>query len=270
MGRIKTESFSSISTFRQCPRKYYYRYLQKAEEVPVEALERGKRVHEAIQKRDCKKGGEEVKFALATMGRSARTPYKLADVQNLVHVQDKEPVVELVEERFALSATWEPTHWEDDTAIFRGVVDYARVRIDRAGLAERLRAGGGLLLEDLISGVDLVDWKTGKARSERKQLTWYSLFFFAEYPSLLETTCQNVYVTEAKKSPVWRVTRDRAPEIQAEIEGALEQIRREDTWRERPTPLCNYCPHKATCLEETGWGNSPQKELLRRSESLPW
>lgn len=46
----RIQSPSSINTFKQCPRKYYYQYILKlAQKVPSIHLQRGKIVHEALE-----------------------------------------------------------------------------------------------------------------------------------------------------------------------------------------------------------------------------
>lgn len=42
-------SYSQIKLFKQCPRKWYYRYVQKKEDVPNKYLHFGSAVHEAIE-----------------------------------------------------------------------------------------------------------------------------------------------------------------------------------------------------------------------------
>lgn len=46
-GRM--QSPSSINTFRQCPRKYYYRYIKKLPDKPGIALVRGRVVHSVLE-----------------------------------------------------------------------------------------------------------------------------------------------------------------------------------------------------------------------------
>ena len=48
MGR-RVESPSSINTFKQCPRKYYYVYVKKLETLPSIHLIRGKIVHSVLE-----------------------------------------------------------------------------------------------------------------------------------------------------------------------------------------------------------------------------
>ncbi|MEK6874155.1 MAG: PD-(D/E)XK nuclease family protein [Nanoarchaeota archaeon] len=44
------ESPSSINTFKQCPRKYYYRYIEKLPSQPSIATTRGRIVHSVLEK----------------------------------------------------------------------------------------------------------------------------------------------------------------------------------------------------------------------------
>lgn len=264
---MRTESYSSMNTFQQCARKYHYRYREGLQDEPGPQLVYGKRVHKNIEKR--LPAGKEEKFAFEVMGRKVPTRYQLVAPPRLIVVHGQTAFIELQEHKFALSPAWLPIDFNDPEAFFRGVMDYVKIEINRERLRQSLISGGDLLLEDLISKVSIVDWKTRKSKSDRRQLSWYSLYWLSLYENLPEVSCQVVYLSEEKKSPEWIVKRGKILKIQGEIETVLERIRSEQLWRPRPSPLCNWCSFKKTCLQETSWENGTLNELVERGP-LAW
>ena len=87
MRRI--ESASSINTYKQCPRKYYYRYIEQLPDKPNIHAVRGNIVHSALEhffKIDPKKIGEDFIKDLSL---------KLDKLFDLFWVQNKEKLIEL-------------------------------------------------------------------------------------------------------------------------------------------------------------------------------
>ena len=275
----KTESFSSIGSFGKCKRQYYYRYVEKPEVTEIiECLEHGTRVHADVSilgeglkvkskkgkniKENDERARKEVNFALKKLGKRRRTKYKVSDYQRSILGHGQTACIEFFEQRYALTPEWKLTPFFDDSALFRGILDYVRVDIDKERLIESLKEGKDLLLDDFIGKVKIIDWKTGKYRNERKQLNYYSLFVFTQFENLEEINCQNVFLTEEKEGPEWIVKRESMKKFQDEIVESIEKIRGEKNFEPSPSPLCKYCQFKETCIAEFDWEMQTAASLL--------
>jgi hypothetical protein len=142
-------SFSSLTSFEQCPKRYYHIKVAKdVVETPHEATTWGKTVHTHLENR-------------ARDGTPL--PSVLADMEPLVARIVDTPGIKLVEQQWAVNEQLKPTGWFDADAWCRGIVDIGVLTGKRAVM---------------------LDWKTGKRKVDSDQLQLFAGLAFSHYPDL--------------------------------------------------------------------------------------
>jgi len=130
----------------------------------------------------------------------------------------------LVESKLAVDHDLEPCTWDSEDAYFRGIIDVAVVKGDKAYA---------------------FDWKTGRQKDDHDQLNLFSALLFAHYPALEQVASayvwlQNSAVTSAvmfrsEVSDVWAHLATRVHQLVKALE--------HDNWPARPSGLCKrWCP----------------------------
>lgn len=204
-------SFSSLSTFKTCPRKYYGEYILKLgkDEPQTEVQLYGIRVHKAFEERQ---------------RDDLQLPVDLRVHEGYMKKLDEVPGKVLVERKVALNLKLEPTGFFAPDVWWRGVIDFQK----RGEKHSRI-----------------VDYKTGKMKSELLQLKLFGLFAFLEGAETVEA---EFYWTQTQATTPWRADRSQIPVILKEIMPDLAQYKRafnDDLWPPRKNGLCRkYCPVK--------------------------
>ncbi len=185
MARV--ESPSSINTYKQCPRKYYYQYIRKLESLPSIHLIRGKIVHAAIEgffKSDT--SSTEWETAEIDMQRSLLSLFhekwiSAADELGQLDVDipffEKESVLML---NNFLSKLFSKL---DRSVPFSEAWEKARPESEVFYSSDELKVRGYIdAVEQLDQEVRLIDYKTSKksviTESYRLQLAIYALLYY--------------------------------------------------------------------------------------------
>lgn len=210
-------SYSGLTAFEDCPRRFWLTKVAKlVEEPPTQATDWGIEVHKHLELR-------------ATEG--APLPEYLAEWEHLFARLDQAPHKVFAERKIALTRNLEPTGFFDSDCWYRGVVDLA------------------------VAGKQamLLDWKTGKVKDNHDQLKLFSLAWMAEHPTT--ERCRTAYVwLKFGKVTSLDVHRDQIPVLWQEF---IPRVRRleaaydADKWPARVSGLCNgwcpateqHCPH---------------------------
>lgn len=204
-------SYSFFSAFDQCPRKAQHKFVLR--DVPKEespALEHGRRVHEALEKR--------------LNGNETPLPDDLQFYEPFA--QALEPHNPHVEIGLGITAQGKGTSFWSPNAFLRGKVDVAITHDERCAI---------------------LDWKTGKVREDPLELEIFSLLIKCNNSDLSSFKGRYVWLKEMKigkpyvLSPTraWDYVKRRDEQVQA-----LE--RRGGEWPANSGPLCPWCPVK-TC-----------------------
>lgn len=144
-------SYSSISLFQQCPRKYYHlRVVKDIVEPESEAMLYGTLVHKAAE--------DYIKDGVAV-------PEKFAYITPALDTLKMIPGEKLCEYKMGLTADLKPCDFFADDVWFRGVADLLVVKDDTA---------------------HIVDYKTGKSSqyADVKQLELMALAVFKHFPHI--------------------------------------------------------------------------------------
>jgi hypothetical protein len=209
-------SYSSLTAFENCPRRYYLTRVSKQVAEPgTEATKWGTEVHTALENRV--KDGTPV-------------PESMQKWQPLCDRIQSYGGEVFTERQYALTADFRPTEWRSPDAWVRGIVD------------------AGVLLGNRAV---LIDWKSGRPKADSDQLKLFAAFVFHTEPKIDKVSTAFVWLVHNKITKE-KFTRADVSNI---WQGFLPRVRRleiayeNDKWEARPSGLCRaWCPvGKALC-----------------------
>lgn len=217
-----TWSYSSISLFQQCPRKYHrLRIVKDIVEPPQQHLIYGTEVHEAAENYVCKDKSLDPKYGFLKPTLDA--------LKSL-------PGMKLCEYEMGITKEFKPCGFYDENVWFRGIADLLVIDEDRA---------------------HLVDYKTSKSSqyADRKQLELLALLVFKHFPHVESIKAGLVFVVaeDLVKAAYTQEVQEKAwakwlPEIQR-----LEKAMETNVWNPVPNFTCRkFCP--VTDCEHNGKG----------------
>lgn len=171
--RFSPYSFSKISTYNTCPKKFDYQYVQKIGDIVVDnpALAKGRCIHSILEyypevKDDIKNDNyyeiaKEIcdKFILSDLGH---------------YVTSNKP--KFAEQKIALDNKLEPCDYKSQNVLFKGIVDQVLIDDD-------------LYLNDFKSG-KYVDFKY----QGFEQLMFYAIYFFKKFQNIKKIHISYLYV----------------------------------------------------------------------------
>jgi hypothetical protein len=206
-----TWSYSSISLFQQCPRKYHrLRVVKDIVEPPQQHLIYGTDVHEAAENYICK---------------SIDLPAKYSAFKNILDTLKKIPGEKYCEYEMGLTKNLEPCAFKASDVWFRGIADLLVIDGDSA---------------------HIIDYKTGKSSqyADTKQLELLALLTFKHFPQvkiikaglvfLVATDLVKAKFEEGVQASAWQRW---MPEIQR-----LESAYQTNVWNPKPNFTCRkFC-----------------------------
>lgn len=209
-----TWSYSSISLFQQCQRKYYrLRIVKDVAEPHAAHLDYGKEVHKAAEDYVCNDKSLDPRYGFIKPALDA--------LKSL-------PGVKLCEHEMGLTKDFEPCGFRDPEVWFRGIADLLIIDGERA---------------------HLVDYKTGKSSqyADRKQLELLALLVFKHFPDVKNIKAGLVFVVaeDLVKAEYDADIQEKAwgkwlPEIQR-----LEKAMETNVWNAVPNFTCRkFCAVK--------------------------
>lgn len=209
-----TWSYSALSEFIKCPKKYYeIRVAQNYTVIPSEKMIYGTEVHKALE--DYVRDGKE-------LAKNYQRFKSLADT--LINI----PGTKYCEYEMALDTNKQPCPFDSSDRWVRGIVDLLIIDGDYAFI---------------------VDYKTGSNKyPDPKQLRLMALMTFAHFPQVnkikagLLFVMHNSFITE-------EYLKDDIAGSWLKFEQPLKRLDMSyinNSWVPNPSPLCRYCPVK-TC-----------------------
>lgn len=217
---MKPISFTRLEVFKQCPRKYKYKYVDKVEpeQQDFAALVKGRAIHailESYPERTSHKGAERYQkfiepFINSELGRG---------YLGIKHVS---------EVKIGLDDNLEPVSYDDKKAIFRGIVDYTAIH--------------GIL--------NIIDFKTGKFKEQcyqsYDQLIFYAIYFFKRYKHIDKIRISFVYVEHVLENDLI-LERKYLDVYMSELLKSISNLRTESVFPTAKGKLCSWCDFKEHC-----------------------
>lgn len=209
-------SYSSLTTYEQCPRKFYH--LRIAKDVQDEMNEVGlwgNRGHKALEK-----------------SLKNREPLRgeWAKYQPIVDKVAATPGKKVIEYRFGVTEGLRPTKFFGHDVWCRGVIDLQIVGTKNAVT---------------------IDWKFGKVRTNPDQLKLFAATTFVEYPFIQSVRTMYVWLPHNQTTPQVYY-REEADALWGEFQARVARMKRaedEGKWLPEPSGLCHYCPVGPTRCE---------------------
>ena len=219
--QITAWSFSRYSTYKKCPAKAKYLYLDKLKEPSSPALERGAAIHDLAEK--------------YIKGQIRALPPELKEFKDdftALRKQYKKAINGMVvEDQWAFTSSWDQTAWNDWAKC------WVRIKVDCAHHQDQ---------ETLW----VKDWKTGKFRAEMneeymEQLSLYALTALLLHPHINKVRVELVYLDqgvvypEADKPLVY----DRAelPGLKKMWEKRVAPMLKDKKFAPRANDGCRWC-----------------------------
>lgn len=212
-----SHSYSALKLYENCPYRYFRQRISKdIVDAGGEASKHGERVHEYLEHR--------LKSNTALPQEIAPYETLCSSVEHIVGVGGELHI----EKELVLNENLRPTGWWDVDAWLRSKLDILVINGDVA---------------------NVMDWKTGKRKTDQFQMELFAAQVFQHYPE----------VTQVKTSLVWLKTfeldtetylRAGVDRLWAEV---MQRIRRihvsleHDNWPAKPSGLCKFCPARHDC-----------------------
>jgi len=236
-------SASSVKTFEQCPRKYFFNYIEKAPQKEWSHLDLGNLCHKTLEifhnvcinkttKKPLNKIMSEA-FASARLEYPKLDDEKIAEAKQMISdylntiKKTGMPIVKCCEQDFEFEIA--------NNVLVRGYID--RIDITKDGKFK------------------IMDYKTTKNAQylEPFQLLIYGMYLKREYPDI--TGFVGAYVLLKHKSQLKEYTFSITDIEDAEKEMIkyANSIKTENIWPTIPSKLCNYCNFKDICPAQKEW-----------------
>lgn len=209
-------SYTALSTFENCPRQYYRRYILKEKEPETSEMKWGNEVHKQLEER--------LKFDKPLPEGMRQWEPLAGSVKKAARGKDLQ-----TEFGFGVESDLKPCDFFSKRVWGRGKADI-------------------LVVDDTAAWIG--DWKTGKPREKEFQLGVFAGFVFAWYPRVKRIAANNLWLKEHKAGPTYYFSRENdMATIWAAIHSRVKQIEacmNAGSWPERPSGLCGWC-HDKTC-----------------------
>ena len=213
-------SYSSLSLYQQCPKKYYHlRVVKDIKEAPSEAISFGNEIH---------------KLAQEYVANGAPIPEKHKKIEAALESVRNMEGEKLCENKLGLTVDLEPCGFFDKKVWWRGVADIIILQGDKAVT---------------------IDYKTGKNNyPEIKQLEIVSLAIFKHFPQVKKVKAGLMFLfaddlvktsyDADNQDDMWGKWFSDVNQLKASIEN--------DMWNAKPNFTCRgWCPVK-TCVHNEG------------------
>jgi len=237
-------SASSMKTYEQCPKKYYYNYIEKLPKKDWSHLDLGNLCHKTLElfHKNYIQFGTKHKTLAKLMEMSFKEAIKefqntnkeiLLDAKKMLDdylkkvKKDGMPIVKGIEKGFEISLS--------EDVIIRGFID--RVDIIKDG------------------SLQVVDYKTTKNEKylDEFQLLVYGLWLQQEFGSLDYFSGSYVLLKHGSKTKDFEFNNKDLDRIKRKILDYANKIKTEDTWTPIPTILCVWCDFKNICPAHKAW-----------------
>lgn len=217
MARPVAWSYSALSMFENCPRKYHAVKIAKTFSDANKFNMRGDDEHKC--------------FDYYLKGRSP-LPATLQKFQPMLD-KFRSAKGELYSEfQMALTEAYKPCSFKDwDNAWVRSVADLLIVIGDTAVMT---------------------DWKTGKVKDEPDQMQLAAGLIFQHFPAVNTVRSAYMFIHHNATVP-YTFTRQQVPDIWGNFLPRVKRLTlavKTDEWPATPNPLCRFCPVK-TCPHNT-------------------
>lgn len=238
-------SASAVKTYEQCPRKYYFNYIERAPKKQWDHFDLGNVCHRALELFHLEymnNGLEKCKTLTNLMTKSfsaARKEFPKANNKIIAEAKDL-----LKDYLKSVQATGMP--------VVKGVET-----------SFNLKLGKDILLRGFLDRLDImkdtrfriIDYKTTKNVKylDEFQLLVYGLWLKNEHPDIKSFRGSYVLLRHGSKMKEFDFNMEDVGKLEKKLLDYASKINGEEEWPPIPTPLCNWCDFKGICPSQQGW-----------------
>lgn len=213
-------SYSYLQAFETCPKRFYHTKIAKdVIEPQTEALTHGNEVHKALE---------------LAVAENRPLPEKYKTYIPIVEAVKASPGIKKAEMKFGLTKSFAPTTFFAKDVWVRGVLDFTAINGKSA---------------------TVLDWKTGKPKTDGDQMKLFAGATFALYPSVEKVKTGYVWLAH-NKVDAETYTRDDIPAIWNEFIPRVERVEyaiKNSVFNPNPSGLCRaWCPVPRSKCEFSG------------------
>lgn len=213
MSKVVPWSYTSLTSFETCPRRFYLtRVTKEVKEPQSQAMLHGNEVHKALE---------------VSLRDGQPLPEKYSQHQPIIDRLSSKPGTKLIEHKVALTKGFKETSFFSKDCWVRGVVDVGIVQGKSAVV---------------------LDYKTGKPKSDPSQLKLFAGMTLSSFPKVEKVTVGFMWLAHNRMNSDDKAiyTRDDLPVIWEEFSSRvsrMESAERENRFVPKPSGLCReWCP----------------------------
>ncbi len=213
-------SYSKLKNFETCPKRHYhYDVARDIKDAETEEIRFGNRMHDAYAR------------YLQAIGQ-VPLPATFASAQPMLDKLRAAPGKRYIEQKWAITSTFQHANWRGNEAWYRAVVDFA------------LHSPDGEVMT-------IVDWKSGKVKDDPTQLQLLAATAFIHFPRVQRVKAALMFTVHGHAERSEFVRTDQK-EIWTEILPRVKALRTANDAKEYPPKpgfLCRKwcgvvsCPH---------------------------
>jgi hypothetical protein len=207
-------SYSRLSTYEQCGRKFEYLYvLKQVQDQGSEATAYGTRVHEALEK--------------VAKGEGQHTDESAPFSMILASIM-AQPGAHYYEFQMSVNAQLQPCDWFAPDVWVRSIADVLVVNGANAWIG---------------------DYKTGKVKDDPTQLQLFAWMVFTYFPEVQVVKTSFLWLKTGDITNM-RFTRQMMPHLWSALATRFDRLQESvDTgfFKPKPSPLCGWCPAQDIC-----------------------
>ena len=217
---INRWSYSRLGTYESCPKKAYYRYIEKIPEEQHPAAERGIKIHglaEQYIKGELEEMPKEL-YLFYEGFEQLREDYKKGDV--------------CVEERWAFNLSWEKSNWDSEDTWGRYIID---AFVKQGAYAK------------------IIDFKTGRFKGHnegyKNQCTLYACCIFNRFPDV-EKIDTELWYLDHHKITRYNFERSELQKIQDDFHKRGLKMTTDIEFNTTPSEFaCRFCSFTKICKD---------------------
>ncbi len=252
MTELATFSFSRVSTFEQCARRYRYRYVDGVREAfqSIEAF-LGQQVHATVEWMFRERGqGRDPRVDEAVRWYSASFDREFAESRASLRIVKQRTALEDYRRSGAeMLADFHRTRFLADTLETLGLERHFVLDLEGG---RRFQGFIDRLARDADGTVHIIDYKTGGRPPVRfggkdgDQLEAYAVAMFAEHPGVDEIVLQLEYLKNGS-TQTRRIRRDETAETARRLRERIRTAAEASAFPPSPGTLCGWCGFNDLC-----------------------
>jgi len=266
MGRM--QSPSSINTFRQCPRKYYYAYIQKLPTKPSINLLMGSVVHETLEEffeQECKEAGDLLTSLQQHVLGILKERWEAHDKETTELGLTAAELVSYKSDSALMLINWLAHFWKELQTDMAAGLSFSEAfkrrtpRTEEEYRSEELQVRGFIdAIHEIDDEVHIRDYKTSRnpilTDDYKLQLAIYALLYKHNHGKVPDSV--GIFFLKHGEQ-LLEVNDELLALADREIRWVHERTQTEDIkdYDKRPSPLCNYCDFYDECWNQKELGD---------------